>query len=90
MMKQNYLLKTFERNMMRVSLFLQAVHLKLCYIAEGKADIYTRIGPTMEWDIVAAHAIDNGAGKVVVIYYSGDELFYNKEDCLNDYFVITS
>lgn len=36
--------------------------IKLCRIAEGAADIYPRHGPTMEWDIAAAHAVLEGAG----------------------------
>jgi 3'(2'), 5'-bisphosphate nucleotidase len=36
--------------------------LKLCVIAEGGADLYPRHGPTMEWDIAAAHAILAAAG----------------------------
>jgi 3'(2'), 5'-bisphosphate nucleotidase len=36
--------------------------IKLCRIAEGAADIYPRHGPTMEWDIAAAHAVLLGAG----------------------------
>jgi 3'(2'), 5'-bisphosphate nucleotidase len=36
--------------------------IKFCRIAEGKADIYPRFGPTMEWDVAAGHAILNAAG----------------------------
>ncbi len=36
--------------------------IKLCRIAEGSADIYPRHGPTMEWDIAAAHAVLLAAG----------------------------
>jgi 3'(2'), 5'-bisphosphate nucleotidase len=36
--------------------------IKLCRIAEGAADIYPRRGPTMEWDIAAAHAVLAAAG----------------------------
>lgn len=39
--------------------------IKLCRIAEGAADIYPRHGPTMEWDIAAAHAVLEGAGGTV-------------------------
>ena len=33
--------------------------LKICLVAEGEANIYPRLGPTMEWDTAAAHAIVN-------------------------------
>ena len=36
--------------------------LKLCLVAEGKAHFYPRLGPTMEWDTAAAHAVVNAAG----------------------------
>lgn len=39
--------------------------LKICIIAEGKADIYPRFGPTCEWDTAAAHAVLNAAGGVI-------------------------
>ncbi|MBD3309652.1 3'(2'),5'-bisphosphate nucleotidase CysQ, partial [Candidatus Woesearchaeota archaeon] len=38
---------------------------KLCLVAEGKADIYPRLGPTMEWDTAAAHAVVKSAGRNV-------------------------
>ena len=38
--------------------------LKLCLIAEGKADIYPRFGPTMEWDTAAGHAIAKYAASI--------------------------
>lgn len=62
--------------------------LKLCLVAEGKADIYPRIAPTMEWDTGAAHAIVKLAGKRVIQYKSDEELIYNKENLLNPYFVV--
>jgi len=42
--------------------------LKLCMVAEGLADIYPRIAPTMEWDTAAAHAVVTAAGGQVVEY----------------------
>ena len=39
--------------------------IKLCIIAQGDADIYPRHGPTMEWDICAAHAVLEAAGGTV-------------------------
>ena len=62
--------------------------LKLCMVAEGKADIYPRYAPTMEWDTGAGHAIVKYAGFSVIKYNSNDELIYNKEDLLNPWFVV--
>ena len=57
-------------------------------VAEGKADEYPRFAPTMEWDIAAAHAVVNGAGKRVYIYNSVKEVEYNKENLLNEGFIV--
>ncbi len=62
--------------------------LKICLVAEGKADIYPRLGSTMEWDTAAAHAIISGVKKKIVDYYTKKELMYNKEDLLNQWFVV--
>lgn len=61
--------------------------LKLCLIAEGKADVYPRFAPTMEWDTAAGHAIVRAAGKEV--YQAGSllPLQYNKTDLLNPWFI---
>lgn len=40
--------------------------LKICHVAEGRADIYPRLGPTSEWDTAAPHAILNAAGGTLV------------------------
>ncbi len=62
--------------------------LKLCLVAEGKADIYPRTGPTMEWDTAAGQAIAENAGCKVLQYGTSDPLIYNKENLLNPWFVV--
>ncbi len=62
--------------------------LKICLVAEGKADIYPRFGPTMEWDTGAGHAIAKAAGKMVTDHETGEEMRYNKENLLNHWFVV--
>lgn len=60
--------------------------LKFCRIAEGRADIYPRIGPTCEWDTGAAQAVLEAAGgKVQTI--DGEPMRYGKEDVMNPHFV---
>ena len=61
--------------------------LKLCMVAEGKADAYPRYAPTMEWDIGAGHAIVKMAGFSVTQYNTEKEVIYNKEDLLNPWFL---
>jgi 3'(2'), 5'-bisphosphate nucleotidase len=62
--------------------------LKFCLVAEGKADVYPRFGPTMEWDTGAAHAVALYAGKNVINVETGLPLIYNKENLLNPYFIV--
>ena len=70
----------------KVDLVQAGSSLKFLKIAEGKADIYPRLGPTSEWDTAAAHAILEGAGgKVQQI--NGEDLFYGKDDILNPNFI---
>ena len=61
--------------------------LKLCLIAEGKADVYPRFAPTMEWDTAAGHAIIRAMGKAVSQAGTQHPLEYNKEDLLNPWFI---
>jgi 3'(2'), 5'-bisphosphate nucleotidase len=61
--------------------------LKLCLVANGVADLYPRLGPTMEWDTAAAHAVVSAAGGEV-LDFSGEPLRYNKENLLNPYFIV--
>ena len=61
--------------------------LKLCLLAEGKADLYPRLGLTSEWDIAAAHAVLAAAGGDVWAA-DGSPMRYNtKESVLNPEFV---
>lgn len=62
--------------------------LKFCLVAEGKADVYPRFGPTMEWDTAAAHAVALGAGRHVYKAGTAEPLTYNKEDLLNPWFIV--
>jgi len=62
--------------------------LKLCVVAEGKADLYPRLGPTMEWDTAAGHAVVVAAGGTVETPKK-EILKYNKENLLNPYFVVS-
>ena len=69
--------------------FIQAgSSLKICLVAEGSADIYPRLGPTMEWDTAAGQAVAECAGAVMYAYESRERLRYNKGDLLNPWFVV--
>ena len=62
--------------------------LKLCMVAEGTAHVYPRLGPTMEWDTAAAHAVAREAGKQVLDFATRQPLVYNKENLLNPWFIV--
>jgi 3'(2'), 5'-bisphosphate nucleotidase len=66
-----------------------ASSLKFCVVAEGRADLYPRLGPTMEWDTAAGHAILVASGGVVVTPEGGPFL-YGKTGMLNGFFVAAS
>ena len=57
-------------------------------VAEGVADIYPRLAPTMEWDTAAADAIVREAGKMTYQFNNNFPLEYNKEDLLNPWFMV--
>ena len=62
--------------------------LKICLVAEGKADIYPRFAPTMEWDTAAGHAIINSAGKNIIDYNTNKEMTYNRKNLRNNWFIV--
>ncbi|MEA1953705.1 MAG: 3'(2'),5'-bisphosphate nucleotidase CysQ [Campylobacterota bacterium] len=62
--------------------------LKLCMVAEGVADIYPRLAPTMEWDTAAADAIVRESGKMTYQFENDKHLIYNKENLLNPWFIV--
>ncbi|MGM0478265.1 MAG: 3'(2'),5'-bisphosphate nucleotidase CysQ family protein [Bacteroidota bacterium] len=61
--------------------------LKFFHLVKGKADIYPRFAPTMEWDIAAGHAIFNAVGGEIVALETGEPLVYNKMNLENPYFI---
>lgn len=61
--------------------------LKFLLIANGKAELYPRIAPTMEWDTAAAQCVLECAGGAVLEFETRTPLRYNKESLLNPYFV---
>jgi 3'(2'), 5'-bisphosphate nucleotidase len=63
--------------------------LKYCLVAEGRADVYPRLGPTMEWDTAAGQVIAEAAGARVTRHDTGEPLLYNKENLLNPWHIVT-
>lgn len=61
--------------------------LKFCLLAAGEADLYPRIGRTMEWDTAAGHAVLTGAGGNVVRRDTLQPLTYGKPGFENPHFI---
>ncbi|WP_108836810.1 3'(2'),5'-bisphosphate nucleotidase CysQ [Tateyamaria sp. Alg231-49] len=61
--------------------------LKFCLVATGEADLYPRVGRTMEWDTAAGHAVLAGAGGHVVRFDNHEPLVYGKEGYANPFFI---
>lgn len=64
--------------------------LKFCLVATGEADLYPRLGRTMEWDTAAGHAVLAGAGGKVVRFDDHTLLQYGKPGFANPFFIATS
>lgn len=62
--------------------------LKFCWIASGKADVYYRSGPTMEWDTAAGHVLVEEAGALFEYVQHEKSLHYNKPNLLNPAFFV--
>ena len=61
--------------------------LKFCLVATGEADLYPRLGRTMEWDTAAGHAVLAGAGGTVVRFDDHTPLQYGKDGFENPFFI---
>lgn len=59
--------------------------IKFCLVAEGKADLYPRMGPTMEWDVAAGDCVYRNSAKQG---QHSSPLKYNKPDLKNEGFII--
>ncbi len=81
-------LNAFLKNLGEYDIISMGSSLKSCLVAEGKADIYPRLGPTSEWDTGAAQCIVEEAGGRV-IQLDGTPLRYNtKDSLLNPHFLV--
>ncbi|WP_430519897.1 3'(2'),5'-bisphosphate nucleotidase CysQ [Aliivibrio sp.] len=62
--------------------------LKFCLVAEGRAQYYPRLGPTMMWDTAAGQCVAESAGATVT-KLDGSELNYHREELLNEHFLVS-
>ena len=71
-----------------VKLISKGSSLKLCMVAEGAANCYPRFAPTMEWDTAAGQAICEHAGFEVLDWDTKKNMLYNREELLNNWFLV--
>jgi len=81
-------IKSLKNEHGKIKVFSRGSSLKICMVAEGKADEYPRFAPTMEWDIAAGHAIVKYAGGQIRNYKTESELTYNNETLINSWFIV--
>ena len=79
--------KWVNENIKDYELIKKGSSLKFCELAEGKADIYPRFGPTSEWDIAAGHIILKEAGGEIKSIDDEKILYNNKESVINPHFI---
>lgn len=83
----NFVANLQQKGNKEIEIVSKGSSLKFCLIAEGKATVYPRFAPTMEWDTAAGHAICNAVGVSVLHWETKEELQYNKENLLNPWFI---
>jgi len=86
---KNYI-KALEKKYARINVLNAGSSYKLCMIAEGRADIYPRFAPTMEWDTAAGQIIVEEAGCAVRNPTTLKPLEYNKKNLINPWFIVES
>lgn len=84
-----FYLKALENTYANVKILSRGSSLKFCLVAEGAAHIYPRFGPTMEWDTAAGQAICESVGLNVIDQKNLKKMRYNRENILNNHFLVT-
>jgi 3'(2'), 5'-bisphosphate nucleotidase len=81
------LISDIEKTVGKTDQITKGSALKFFDLLTGKADIYLRLAPTMEWDIAAGQAIYETIGGEIRNFDTKEELRYNKENLRNPYFL---
>jgi len=80
-------IQQIEGQLGRVAIVSMGSSLKMCLLAEGRADIYPRLAPTSEWDTAAAQGILTAAGGAIVDLKFRTLRYNTKAELLNPYFI---
>ena len=86
----NPMVKTFLNQFKNYNIVNMGSSIKICLVADGTADIYPRLAPTMEWDTAAAHAVLKYAGGSLIDLDTKKEMIYNRKNLKNSNFVANS
>ena len=81
-------MKDFIKNLGEHEIIRVGSALKSCLVAEGKADLYARLGPTSEWDTAAAQCVVEEAGGAITDTQMQRLQYNNKDDLLNPHFFV--
>lgn len=84
--RQQIFLENIERNHLPPRLISMGSSLKICLVAEGKADVYPRLGPTSEWDTAAAQCVLEQAGGSLTSLEGAPFRYNGKDSLLNPEF----
>ena len=82
-------LKQFLNNVGEHEIMSMGSSLKSCLVAEGKVDLYPRLGPTSEWDTAAAQCVVEEAGGVLTDLQMKPMRYNTKESLLNTHFFVS-
>lgn len=82
--------ESLKKEYSEVEIVSKGSSLKFCLVAEGKAHVYPRFAPTMEWDTAAGQAICEAVGLKVIDEKTKKPVVYNRKNLLNNYFSVTS
>lgn len=80
-------IREIEKKFGKLAIVKKGSALKFFDLTKGHTDFYTRLAPTMEWDIAAGQAIYESVGGEVVHFNTKEPLVYNKPQLKNPYFL---
>ena len=81
-------MENFIRNLGEHEIIRVGSALKSCLVAEGKVDLYARLGPTSEWDTAAAQCVVEEAGGAITNTEMQRLRYNSKDDLLNPHFFV--
>ena len=81
-------LEILQKKHGELALIYSGSSIKFCIVAEGRADLYPRFAPTMEWDTAAGQIILDEAGYELIDYDTQEPMLYNRQNLKNNWFLV--